>query len=134
VRLIHQPKYYFLLGWILCSKLLPKIGELVIGRAILPHNLAVPATIVMDIDYTMSTSLETGSHELIVIGEVAVVQWISGIIDEVLPSHSKTKAVQLVILRKVLHLARVIAAASTQGRANTTDYACARRFVNRGPE
>ena len=107
VGLVHQSENDLFLRGVFLGELGPEAAELVVGRTALADDAAVPASVVVQVEDTVCAGGETRLHDVVVGAEETCVKRTSKIVvDEVLPSDRKTKQVESVILRKVLHLRR----------------------------
>ncbi len=85
VRLVHQfEDDEFVVGVLRCQ-LRPQIREFFICRSALPNNTPIPPRKVVHIEHTVGAHGQAGLHELIICGEVRLVQRSDFIVGEILP-------------------------------------------------
>jgi len=91
---------------VLLCQLLPYVCQLRIGRSTLANNLAVPSSIVVNVEDTQRrTRAQAPFHEAIVLGEVVGVQLATElIVEQKLPADGKTESIERVVLDEVIHL------------------------------
>lgn len=107
VGLVHDAEDDVGVVGVLGGKRRPESGELVVGRAALADDLAVPAGIVVDVQDALGPGGEAARHQVVVVGEVGGVEVTADdAVGEVLPADAETEHVQVVVAREVLHLRR----------------------------
>ena len=107
VGLVHEAESNLRLAGILGSKLAPDGGELGVGgTTAAANNLAVPASVVVEVKDTESGSrVQAVGHLLVVLGEEGGVEVATELaVDKVLPADGETEGVELVVLDEVVHL------------------------------
>lgn len=85
----------------------PEAGELSVGRSTLTDNLAVPASAVVNVNDTHSSSrAQAALYELVIVAEVRGIEGTTElIIDKVLPPDRQSESIQAVVSDKVFDLA-----------------------------
>lgn len=85
----------------------PEAGELSVGRSTLTDNLAVPASVVVNVNDTHSSSrAQAALYELVIVAEVRGIEGTTElIIDKVLPPDRQSESIQAVVSDKVFDLA-----------------------------
>ena len=72
-------------------------------------HLAIIPSVVMDVNYTVCTSIQTCINEHVVVGKLGLVKYTSHlVVREILPADGETEQVVTVVLDKVLHLTKAI--------------------------
>lgn len=111
VRLVHELEDHAVLGRVLGRQLRPQRDELVVSRAPLPDDAAVPPRKVVDVDHAVRPGAEARLHELVVLAEVVGIEVAAQlVVGEELPRDGQSEQVQrLAQGGPVLHLPRAVA-------------------------
>ena len=110
MRFVHEGEDDVRLVRVRLCELSPERDEVVVGRAAvvcaaLADGVAVPAGVVVDVDYAMRAGGEAGLHEVVVVGEECRVKLTAKVmIDEILPADGEAEDVEVVVVGEVLHL------------------------------
>ena len=109
VRFVDDAEYDARVRGVVFCELGPEAGELLVGGAALADYAAVPAGVVVDVDYAVCARGEAGLHFVVVGFEVCGVEGpAKGVVDEVLPGDVESEDVEVVVADEVLHLARSV--------------------------
>lgn len=73
MRFVHETENNLRLAGVLGGDLAPKTSEIGVADSAvaLTNNVAVPTSVIVDIDDTVGTGSETALYELVVLGPVA---------------------------------------------------------------
>jgi hypothetical protein len=74
----------------------------------LAYNLTIPSSIIVNIDYAISSSIQAASNELIVDAEMGFIQVCSERWNEILPADRESEDVESVIICEVVHLSNAV--------------------------
>lgn len=93
------------------SHLIPHAREVVIGDSTtrLTNDLAAPASIIVDVNNTISTCSQATLDELIIHSEVVTIQIATkDIVHKILPANWEPEHVETMVTSKMVHLPKAI--------------------------
>lgn len=110
-RLVHDAESNLGATLVFGSNLRPQASKVLIGRATLADDVAVPAGVVVQVnDAHLSTSIQAALNLRIERRPVVRVEGAADAVHKVLPAHGNAEGVQAVIVDEVLHLVETILA------------------------
>lgn len=133
-RFVHQTESNLGVPFVLSRELRPKASELGVGRASLPDDRTIPASVVVNVDDTKGGTGVQASLDLLVIGRevVGVKVTTKVVVEQELPSDGDSECIQAIIGNEVLHLvdASLTWVGYTAGLACTIDGAAKVKSCN----
>lgn len=108
--LVHDAKSDLAAAAVLLGQLSPDACELGVGRTTLADDLTVPSSVIVEVeDAELGARVQAALNEAIILCKVGRVKSAAeDIVDEKLPADRQTEGVKLVVLDKVVHLAKSV--------------------------
>ena len=121
MRFVHESHDNVRRSLVLPRQLAPQVPKLLSRGTTLANNLAVPATVVVDVENAFGARLEATLHQSVEHFEMLLIDGTTGGRGQVLPADWQPEDVHFVLARETGHLGCAVASSTRDARDRGTD-------------